>query len=136
MKWKKIIVILVILPIASCCPDIIRNKIHEDIEFSKIDSGYQLTDSNNFGCDKADSSVFINILKTGTLISEKDVHDYYSTTGCSTTGSIFINGVKANFTFEYGGIIYFSDGKILGCGKKCCTEKFLYCSYDPENLKG
>jgi hypothetical protein len=30
--------------------------------------------------------------------------------------SIGINGKESEFVYDYGGIIYFSDGKFLGCG--------------------
>jgi hypothetical protein len=136
MIWKSIITILVVLLLISCSTNLINNKIHENIGFSNINSDYHLTDLNNYGCDKVDSSAIIHILQTGTLISEREVHDYYSTTGCNIKGNIFINGLKTNFTFEYGGIIYFSNGMVLGCGKDCCTENFPYCSYDAEDLKG
>ena len=120
----------------SCSTYTISNKNHSDMKFSLIQSDYRLTDLNNYGCEKIDSSVIKHILQTGTLITEREVHDYYSTTGCSIKGSIVVNGSDTGFTFDYGGVLYFKNGMILGCGRKCCSNNYFYCSWDAQNLKG
>ena len=100
------------------------------------DMAEHLIDLNNYGCKRIDSSVIKHILKNGTWITEKDVHDYYSTTGCTIKGSVAINNKEIKFVYDYGGIIYFDDRKILGCGENCCREDYPNCSYDKSNLKG
>lgn len=136
MRRRWLIIIFVIPVITSCSAKFITNKSHENIKFSNIDSAYRLTDLNGYGCEKIDASVIEHILRTGTLATEREVHDYYSTTGCSIRGSVFENGLKTDFTFDYGGIMYIDNGQILVCGKSCCNKNYSYCSYDPKSLKG
>ena len=76
------------------------------------------------------------ILKNGTMITGKEAHDYYSVIGCTIKGSVKINRKAHEFVYDYGGLIYFSDGKILGCGEGCCKESYPYCSWNKEGLKG
>lgn len=136
MRRARIITISAILSLTSCSSDIINNNTHKNIEFSNIKSDYHPADLNNYGCSKIDSSAIMHILQTGTLISKREVHDHHSTTGCSISGNVFVNGIKTNFTFEYGGIMYFDNGTILGCNEICCSDEFSYCSYDAQDLKG
>ncbi len=135
MRGQWVFVIVVFLTV-SCSTYTVTNKNHESVSFSKIKSDYRLTDLNNYGCEKINSSVIKHILHTGTRVTEKEVHDYYSTTGCSVKGSVLLNGSNADFTFDYGGIMYFSNGIMLGCGENCCSENYPYCSFDMHNLKG
>ena len=135
MKRQWILIAGVIFTV-SCSTNIITNENHHSIKFSKIESDYQLTDLNNYGCEKINLAVITHFLKKGTLVTEREVHDYYSTTGCSIKGNIVINGRNNSFIFDYGGIIYFGDGMILGCGETCCNENYPYCSWDAENLEG
>ena len=120
----------------SCSAQNIINKHYSELKFSDIKSDYSLVDLNNYGCERIDSSVLKHILKNGTWITEKDVHDYYSTTGCTIKGNVAINNKKNKFVYDYGGIIYFENGKILGCGENCCREDYPNCSYDKSNLHG
>ena len=135
MRGQCILIIVVLFAI-SCSTYIVTNKNHGAIKFSKIKSDYQLTDLNNYGCEKINSSVIEHILHTGTIVTEKELHDYYSTTGCSVKGNMLLNGSSTDFTFDYGGIMHFSNGMILGCGENCCSENYPYCSFDAHNLKG
>lgn len=120
----------------SCSTHRIFNKDYPKLVFSEIKTDYSLTDLNSYGCMEIDLSILLHIIQNGTLITEKEVHDHYSTTGCTINGSIKINGKESEFVYDYGGIIYFSDGKILGCGKNCCMENYPYCSWDINDLKG
>ena len=131
-----IILITSILISISCSTHRILNKDYPKLVFSDLKTDYSLTDLNSYGCMKIDSSILMHIIQNGTLITEKEVHDRYSTTGCTINGSIKINAKENEFVYDYGGIIYFSDGKILGCGKNCCTENYPYCSWDENDLKG
>ncbi len=134
MKGKWVFVVTMFLNV-SCSTYTVANKNHENVNFSKIKSDYRLTDLNSYGCEKINSSEIEHILQAGILVTEKEIHDYYSTTGCSIKGSVLLNGNSTNFTFDYGGIMYFSNGVILGCGENCCSESYPYCSFDAHNLK-
>jgi len=134
MRRKWILVIMALLNI-SCASHIISEN-NESTKYSKIKSDYKLTDLNNYGCKEINSSVIEHILHTGALVTEKEIHDYYSTTGCSIKGSVLLNGDSIGFSFDYGGIMHFSNGEILGCSENCCTENYPYCSFDVYNLKG
>ena len=120
----------------SCSIQSFLNKKYPELKFSDIKSDFSLVDLNNYGCKRIDSSVLKHILQNGTWITEKDVHDYYSTTGCTIKGNVAINNKKNKFVYDYGGIIYFENGKILGCGENCCREDYPNCSYDKSNLHG
>jgi hypothetical protein len=120
----------------SCSTYGVLNKKYPGLVFSDIKSDYSLNDLNNYGCGKIDISVLKYILENGTWITEKIAHDYYSTTGCTINGIISINNKSKKFVFDYGGIFYFNDGKMLGCGENCCRENYPHCSYDKKNLKG
>jgi hypothetical protein len=74
-------------------------------------------------------------LQKGILINEKEMHDHYSTSGCTIKGVVRINGKRNEFVYDYGGIIHFSNGIIIGCGEDCCTENYPNCSWDKHNLR-
>lgn len=125
------LLVLGVLPVTSCAGQTsIKNKIHNKLTFSAIETNFELTDLNKYGCEKVDATVIKHVLETGTLISRREVHDHYSTTGCSVKGSMLVNGRETDFVFEYGGIIYFKNEMILGCAQNCCNDKFPHCSWD------
>lgn len=80
-------------------------------------------------CDNARRSDLLHVLQTGTFVSDVDIHDNYSSVGCTAEGSVRIDGHKLDFRFEYGGVFYFSDGRKFGCGKACCRDSFKYCTW-------
>jgi len=80
--------------------------------------------------------VIYHVLETGVESTARDIHDYYSTTGCSVTGVLEENSIRADFSFDYGGILHLSTGRILGCGKLCCQNSYTYCSWDENGLRG
>ena len=127
-----LIVVAFSISFAACASDAARNKS----EFSNLESDYQVTDVNNYGCEKVDRSSLLHILETGQVVSDSEIHDHYSITGCTTQGTLSVNGVPTRFVFDYGGIFTFSNGMKFGCGKNCCKDGFAFCSYDEEDLKG
>jgi hypothetical protein len=129
-------VIFIIALCSSCSVYGISNSRYPEMVFSNIRSDYSVTDLNQYGCTKIDRAVLRRILRYGTRITEKEVHDDYSTTGCTIKGSVAINNKKKEFVYDYGGIITFDDGKIFGCGKACCREDYPYCSYGKKYLIG
>ena len=120
----------------ACAPNLVHNKLNNKLEFSNLVSDYRVTDVNNYGCEKIGRSSLLHILKTGQEVSDRDIHDHYSTTGCTINGRFSVNGRPTHFTFDYGGIFIFSNGMKLGCGKNCCKGGFTFCSYDDEDLNG
>ena len=104
------LLIVGILPVISCANQTtVVNKINNKLTFAEIRTNFELTDENKYGCEKIDTATIKHILRTGTLVTQREVHDYYSTTGCSIKGSMLINGKETDFTLEYGGIIYFKN---------------------------
>jgi len=132
------VLLLFIMPflIASCVANTIKNKAQNELYFSDVKTDFKLTDANNYGCKKIDISIINHILSTGVKSTARDIHDYYDTTGCSVTGQLKINNKLTDFTFDYGGILYLSNGINLTCGELCCKDGFTYCSWDKKNLRG
>lgn len=129
---KSLLLLVVgVLHLAACTgQSVVTNINHRDLAFTEIRSNFEFTDMNKYGCEKINASVIRHVLETGTLITSRDVHDYYSTTGCSIKGSMVVNGNETDFTFEYGGVLYFKNEMILGCGQGCCTNGFPHCSWE------
>ena len=131
----KIIMILIAI-CASCSSHTVPNNTDRGIVFTDIKSDYTLNDMNNYGCKPIGLPVLEHIFKNGTFVTEKDLHDQYSTTGCTIKGRVKINNRTNEFIYDYGGIVYLSNGKILGCAQGCCREDYPNCSWDKKNLKG
>lgn len=138
MKYLVTVTILLssIITIISCATLVVSNERDRATTFSNIDSDYIVTDTNNYGCKTIDLSVLKHILKTGIFVTEKELHDNYSTTGCTIKGRLDMGDKTVNFIYDYGGIVFFDNGRILACGKDCCQENYPNCSWDKENLKG
>lgn len=117
-------------------PGHVTNENRPALQFTDIRSDYATTDVNGYGCTRIDKSVLEHILRYGTWLSEKEVHDYYSTTGCTIRGSVELNGKETKFDYDYVGIMRFANGMILGCGRNCCSESYPNCSWDKQDLKG
>jgi len=133
----KIIPPLLFLVILTACNNkLVTNTQNLGLKFSDIQSDYKVTDTNNYGCKKIDVQILKHILTTGTSITAREIHDYYDTTGCSIKGQLTKNDQIVSFTFDYGGIFYFGDETLFGCGKKCCEDNFIYCTYSENGLKG
>ena len=118
-----------------CSSSVITNTNHNNMIFSDIKSDFIITDTNSYDCKKIDNSIIKHVLKTGVVVSQRNIHDYYDTTGCSTKGSVIMNNSPTKFTFEYGGIINLSNGTQLGCAEICCKNDFEYCTWDINGLK-
>jgi hypothetical protein len=126
----------VIMFVASCAMVGATDDPVVPIKFSNVNSDYYVTDENSYGCRKIDFSVIEHILSMGEIVSEREVHDHYSITGCSIRGTLNFNGTKTDFLFDYGGVMQLGNGKIVACGEKCCINGYQYCSYDANELKG
>ncbi|WP_115718570.1 hypothetical protein [Gallaecimonas mangrovi] len=88
-------------------------------------------DVNQDGCKPPKIAAIAHLLKYGVPVTLADVQQQYSTTGCAVKGTVTENGKTRGFRFEFGGILYFDDGKILACGQQCCDGNFVYCTYEP-----
>jgi hypothetical protein len=131
-----ILFIFLTTTLTSCSTHTIYNRNGRETLFSDIKTDYSLIDVNHYGCESIDLTVLEHILENGTFVTEKELHDQYSTTGCTIEGSVKINNNLNEFVYDYGGIIYFSNGKILACGESCCRDNYPNCSWDKQNLKG
>jgi len=114
----------------SCDSEEIKNKNHKNLTFKNIKSTYKLTDLNNYKCETIDESVIKHVLITGVIASDRDIHDHYSTVGCSISGTLDNNGQNTTFSFDYGGILKLGTGQTIACGKMCCANNFKYCTWD------
>lgn len=133
---RHIFVSIGLIALSACTDEVVKNQNEADLIFSHIQSEYVLEDINGYGCSKIDASILLHVVKTGKFATEREVHDYYSYTGCSIKGKIKINNKPTTFQFDYGGIFHFGNGKMLVCGEACCVKSFNYCSWDKDGLKG
>jgi len=121
--------IWLLILIAACAPVPVNNEAL-DVSFSQITSDYTVADQHNYGCNTIDETVLRHVLRHGSAVNERELHDNYSLVGCTIKGSLFVSGQPTTFTFDYGGIMRIANGTVLACGKHCCSEQFEYCSWD------
>lgn len=117
-----------------CSTQKVINKNHNELIFSEIKSNLFLTDINDYGCGQIGLSDLSFLLENSTIVSDSVIHDQYSIVGCSINGTALKNKKKVEFTFDYGGIFYFSDGVVMACGELCCNDSYEFCSWDPKSL--
>jgi len=118
----------------SCSTTSVKNKNHNELIFSKIKSDLVLNDINNYGCSKIKLSDLSFLLENSTIVSNSIIHDQYSIVGCSISGTMHKNKKEVEFTFDYGGVFYFSDDVVMACGELCCNDSYEFCSWDPKSL--
>lgn len=127
---KIIILSFSLLFLISCGSGEIKNKNHKNLVFNNIKSTFKIADLNNYKCETIDQSVIKHILINGVIASDRDIHDYYSTVGCSISGTLDVNSTSTTFNFDYGGILKLGNGQTIACGKTCCENNFKYCTWD------
>lgn len=126
---------IILLPISlllfiSCGAVDIKNKNHKNLIFNNIKSTFEITDLNNYKCETIDESIIKHVLTNSVIASDRDIHDFYSTVGCSISGTLNNNGQNTTFSFDYGGILKLGTGQTIACGKMCCENNFKYCTWD------
>ena len=121
--------------ISACSAGEIANAKNSKLVFSSIESNYVITDRNNYQCEKVDKEVIQHILSKGVEVTDRDIHDHYSTSGCTIEGSLKVNNKKKKFSFDYGGYMSIGNNMVIGCAKKCCKNNFKYCTWEPNGLK-
>ncbi len=129
---KIIILSLSLLFLISCGSEEVKNKNHKNLTFDNIKSTYKITNLNNYKCEPIDQSIIKHVLTYGIIASDRDIHDYYSTVGCSISGTLDNNGQNTTFSFDYGGILKPGYGRTIACGKICCENNFKYCTWNKE----
>ncbi|MFK5891776.1 MAG: hypothetical protein QM504_00985 [Pseudomonadota bacterium] len=132
---KIILIIQLSFFMSACGTDEVVNHKNKKLIFSNIKSDYKVTDRNNYHCEKIDKKVIKHVLQKGLEVKSRDIHDYYSTTGCTIKGSLKLNNKAENFSFDYGGYIYIGNNMVIGCAKECCKNNFEYCTWEPHGLK-
>jgi len=132
---KFIYSLIIFLFLISCGSTEIKNKNHKNLIFNDIKSTYEITDVNNYKCETIDKSVIKHVLENGVIASDRDIHDYYSTVGCSISGTLNSNNEHTTFSFDYGGILKLGTGQTIACGKTCCENNFKYCTWDNNRNK-
>ena len=119
--------ILILILISGCS----TYSHHKTERFTDIQSDLVVTDTNHYDCQKPTLAAIKRILSNGEAVSQRELHDHYSTTGCSVEGSLKDKGTLKTFSFDFGGMIYLSDGTVIACGEDCCGDTdFPYCSFD------
>ena len=114
----------------ACSSNKVVNIHDPELEFTDIQSKFIVKDINNYDCDDIDIATLNYIFTTSSPISQMDLHDYFSTVGCSIKGQVTTKGESIGFKFDYGGIIYLDNGEVMACGEDCCQNDFKYCTWD------
>lgn len=130
-----LLVIQMTLFVSACNASGIVNSNNKKLTFSQIESDFTVTDRNNYQCEKVGKKIIKHVLLNGIEVTNRDIHDHYSTSGCTVEGSIIINQKKEKFSFDYGGYITFGNNLIIGCAKECCKNNFKYCTWESNGLK-
>ncbi|WP_133251371.1 hypothetical protein [Pokkaliibacter plantistimulans] len=102
-----------------------------DDQYTELKSDFKVSDARHYGCDQIDQQVLQHVLDSGVSVTQQDVDEQFTTTGCTIHGSLRRNGQPLGFSFDYGGVLQLSDGSLLACGDGCCNDAFDYCSWNP-----
>lgn len=131
----RVFLFLQITMLVSACNTVDIVNINNKLIFSHVESDFTVTDRNNYQCEKIDKKIIKHVLLNGIEVTNREIHDHYSTSGCTVEGSIVINQKKEKFSFDYGGYITIGNNLIIGCAKECCKNNFKYCTWEPNGLK-
>lgn len=105
---------------------------NSELEFSNIQSDFAVQDINNYDCEQIDIATLNHIFSTGRITTHRNIHDNHSIVGCSVDGQVMINKDIQEFSFDYGGTMYFKNGEVMACGKDCCHDDFKYCTWEKD----
>lgn len=120
--------------VTSCTENTIENQNIKGMVLSNIKSNYVIENARRMPCDNIDRTILEHVLKTGVMATDRDIHDDYSTVGCSIKGTLDINGQSKAFVFDYGGFFYLGNNQNIACGKQCCANNFIYCTWSEIGL--
>lgn len=124
-----------IIFLLACSSNSITNIHNPELLFAKIQSDFIVEDINNYDCEKIDTTTLKHVLSNAIYVTDRYIHDHFSTIGCSIKGQLIMNNKNVGFFFDYGGIIYFENGKTIACAEECCKNDFQYCTWeDPANI--
>lgn len=116
--------------ILACSSNKIINIHDTELVFTNIQSDYIIKDINNYECDDIDIATLKYFLTTSKPVSQIELHNEFSTVGCSIKGRVTVDSKSIGFRFDYGGILYLNNGKIMACGEDCCQNNFKYCTWN------
>lgn len=116
--------------ILACSSNKIINIHDTELVFANIQSDYIIKDVNNYDCEDIDIATLKYFLTTSKPVSQIELHDEFSTVGCSIKGRVTIENKSIGFKFDYGGILYLNNGEIMACGEDCCQNNFKYCTWN------
>lgn len=128
---KAMLVLVVALAMSACVnTQQSSSRQAEKTTFSVVEMSDEVRDENGYGCELVGQADLVHFLQTADFESQRTIHDHFSVVGCSVTGKIRINGEISSFVFDYGGIMYLDDGRILACGENCCGDEYEYCTWE------
>lgn len=81
----------------------------------------------------APSAELGHLLQKGVWIDGRELHDHHSLTLCTITGRVQEADQQHEVTIDFGGVVYFKDGRILACQEKCYEGGFELCTFDIES---
>lgn len=93
----------------------------------------EISDPNKLGCEMPSNAELDHLLRTGVWIDGRELHDHHSLTLCTITGHVQEADQQHEVTIDFGGVVYFKDGRILTCQEKCCEGGFELCTFDVES---
>lgn len=128
--WLKPFVLALVLSLSGCAGgSVASSETSEGGAPSLNKLSQKVRDEHGYGCGPVEKADLVRFLDTADFESQRTIHDHFSVVGCSVTGKISMNGELSTFVFDYGGIMYLDDGRILACGESCCEDGYEYCTW-------
>ncbi|MBQ1782014.1 MAG: hypothetical protein II007_00010 [Gammaproteobacteria bacterium] len=95
-----------------------------------LDHSPEISDPSKLGCEMPSIAQLEHLLRKGVWIDGRELHDDHSLTLCTITGRVQEADQQHDVTIDFGGVVYFKDGRILACQEKCCEGGFELCTLD------
>ncbi len=126
-------VLLVTVATGCAASGTVTNQSNPSLQFSRIESDFKVSNKNGYDCPTLTPDVLQHILARGKEVDQTELHDYFSYSGCSVTGSMLLNRQQVTFSFDYAGLFRLSNGLLIACTTDCCGDPdYPYCGWDTD----
>ncbi|MFP8967534.1 hypothetical protein ACKC9G_13200 [Pokkaliibacter sp. CJK22405] len=74
--------------------------LRQPLTFTKLHSDFAVTSRYGYECPVISQQVLEHILAKGRQVTQQELHDYFSYSGCAIEGSADVNGQPLTFSFD------------------------------------